>query len=120
MHTRLTISPLFTSMTNMVPCWPATRISEVALEVKLIHRRSLISSSLRQSIHQLPEAAAVAPGWACIHVMCGQTGGPLRMAMWTPREPRAMTPLSLNSIWCTAPSEGGCARKEVYFWRLFP
>lgn len=54
------------------------------------------------------------------HFICGQRGGPLRMAIWTPREPKAMTPLSLKSIWCTGPSAGGWARKEVYFWRLFP
>lgn len=45
-HTRLTISPLLTSTTNIVSCRPATRISEVALEVKLMHRRSRISSVL--------------------------------------------------------------------------
>lgn len=42
------------------------------------------------------------------------------MAMWTPRLPRTMMPLSLKSNWCTLPSEGGCARKEVYFCKLLP
>lgn len=45
-RTRLTISPLFVSMTSIVSCIPAIRISEVALEVKLMHRRSLMSSAL--------------------------------------------------------------------------
>lgn len=44
--TLFTISPLFVSMTNIVSCTPATRISEVAFEVKLMHRRSLMSSAL--------------------------------------------------------------------------
>ena len=43
-------SPLLTSMTNILSCSPAARISEVPLEVKLMHRSSFMSSCLPESI----------------------------------------------------------------------
>lgn len=49
-----------------------------------------------------------------------QRGGPLRIAICTPRDPRAITPLSLKSICRTGPSWEVWALKEVYGCNFAP
>lgn len=56
--TFLIISPLLTSITYMVSWQPATRISDVPLDVKLMQRRSAMVSSLLSHSVSTPEHQA--------------------------------------------------------------
>ena len=106
--TFLVISPLFTSITNICLLMPATRISPVPLDVKLMHRRSFISSCLHWNL------LVPCTYWRRIrpYAMC-HIGVPRLLAICTLCGPRAMTPRSLNRSTLTGPSRASCALKDV-------